>query len=273
MRVATTLLLCLAASASADKKIVDMTPGFKRELGACETESNGLALVVTKTRTFLASANPPDKAELDADLERLATGQDTVVAYCNELRAMVKLLEDNATASYKAAGRAIDTQYRVVVKARKDGKKLLEELAPLTRKLIPRFNARVADKPPERKQSGKFPSGRTLELAGTSAWKLSGNATADTATNDTVTITTRPFTNATCEQQRKAFVAKAGDEAVTDLDVKPHVGWRYVQRDKTPHALQMICASTGFIAIADIYPATRPADEVTKVMLAMLAVR
>jgi len=35
----------------------------------------------------------------------------------------------------------------------------------------------------------------------------------------------------------------------------------------------MICASNGFVAIADISPATAPADEVTKVMLAMLAVR
>src|SRR5689334_5153002 len=113
MRVVTTLILCLATHAIADKKIVDMTPGFKRELSACETENNGLALVVTKTRTFVAT-NPPDKPELEADLERLAKGQETVLAYCGELRAMVKLLEDNAAANYKAVGRAIDTQYRVV---------------------------------------------------------------------------------------------------------------------------------------------------------------
>jgi hypothetical protein len=273
MRVVTTLMLCLATHAIADKKIVEMTPGFKRELTACETESSGLAIVVTKTRTFVAT-NPPDKAALEASLEQLAKGQETVLAYCGELRAMVKLLEDNASTPYKSVGRAIDTQYRVVVKARKEGKKLLAELAPLTQELIPRLNARVADKAPEKKQTGKFPSGRALELpASAGAWSLGGTATTDTATNALATITTRPFTNATCEQQRKAFVAKAGDQSVTELDVAPHVGWRYIQRDKTPHALQMICASNGFVAIADITPATANADEVTKVMRAMLAVR
>lgn len=277
MRLAIIAIAALASPAAADKKIVDMTPGFKRELAGCETERNGLQIVVTKTRAFVAT-DPPDKAELDADLEQVANGHELVVAWCTDARAMVQLLEDNAAAAWKSAGRAVDTQYRVVVKSRKEAKRVLAELAPLTRKLIPRVNARAGEKPPEKKQTGKFPSGRVIAIpAGT--WTLGGTASNDVAdyaaSGITANVTTRPFANATCEQQRRAFVAKADGEVI-ELDVKPHVGWRYVRRDRTPHALAMICMTSGTggaIAIADITPATAAADDVTKMMLAMLALR
>jgi hypothetical protein len=268
----------------ADKKIVDMTPGFERELSACETQVSGVSSMLARAKTFVAT-NPPDKADIDKSIERLALGHDALQAYCGEVRAMVALLKEHANAAYKAVEKAIDERDNSVRKARRDGKKWIEELAPITRKLIPRVTARVRQID-EKKTPGKFPSGRTIELpALDGAWKLGGNAVTDlaeyTTKTVTATITARPFTNATCDQQKKQFAAKAGDEPIAELELSPAakslgVAWasRYVRRDQTPHVLAMMCLTAGtggFVALADITPPQDAlADELAKVMVTML---
>ena len=290
MRCAVVALgLVLAGTAVADKKIVDLTPGFERELRACEMQEGGLAIVLGKTRAFVAT-NPPDKAELDKDIERLANGHAAVDAYCTAVRDLVAFLKEHANEAYKAVQKDLDARDAVVRKLRREGKKALEELAPVTRKLIPKVTARVPQIE-ERKPTGKFPSGRVVELPAVTggAWKLGGNAVTDVAeyatANVTVTVTTRPFTNATCDQQRKLFVAKAGDEPIADLALSPAAkaidvqwAWRYVRRDQTPHMLTMMCVPVGtggFVAIADMTPPDQLAlaDEMAKLMVTMLALQ
>lgn len=278
----------LATNAWADKKIVDMTPGYKREADACAMQEGGLGLMVTRTRSFVAT-NPPDKAELEKDVERLAKGHQIVVAYCAEVTAFVKFLEDNASAAYKTVQKELGTRSNAVRKARTEAKKWIEELAPITRKLIPRVTQRVAQVE-ERKQTGKFPSGRIVELpAVTGSWKLGGTAITDIAeyTTDgtTATVTTHPFSKATCEQQRKQFAAKAGDEPIADLELSAAAkaigiewAWRYVRRDAKPHMLTMMCVPAGaggFVALTDMTPADQLvlADEMTKLMVTMLALQ
>lgn len=276
-----------ATTSWADKKIVDMTPGFERELGACEMQQGGIDSMLAKARAFVPAA--ADKAEIDKAIEALAKGQPAVAAYCAAVKDLVAFLKDKKDADYKAVGKEIDERDANVRKLRRDGKKAIEELAPITRKLIPKVTARVPQIG-ERKSSAKFPSGRIVDLPIlTGSWKLGGNAVTDVADYSTdgvtATVTSRPFSNATCDQQRKLFASKAGDEPIADLglsqpakDLNVAWAWRYVRRDQTPHMLTMMCVPVGtggFVAIADITPSGElaTADEMTKLMVTMLALQ
>jgi hypothetical protein len=280
------LLAILVSTAWADKKVVDMTPGYKRELTSCETEHGGVQRMIDKAKRYLAS-EPADKAEIEADVERLAKGLEIVSAYCKEVGAMVELLEANAATPYKKVATDIDTHFRAVRDARKTAKKELDDLAPITRKLIPIVNARIPQLD-DKKRTGKFPSGRVAEMpAGT--WKLGGNASTDIAElatkTATATVTSQPFVKASCELPKKQLLAKAGDQPVTELELsaaakKLGVAWslRYVRRDKTPHVLTTLCledGSGGFLAVADVTPAddTKLADSLDGLMVSMLATR
>jgi hypothetical protein len=55
MRFLGAVLLACVGTAWADKKIVDMTPGFERELAACHVQAGGLSIVPGKTRTYAAT--------------------------------------------------------------------------------------------------------------------------------------------------------------------------------------------------------------------------
>lgn len=284
------LVIAISSTAYADKRIVDMTPGFQRELAACERQQGGLQLMIDKAKRYV-SMNPADKADVEADIERLATGLEVVAGYCKEVSAMVQLLKDNATTPYKKVEKELDTRDNAVRKARKEGKKELDEVAPITRKLIPIVNARIP-RLEEKKQTAKFPSGRVVELPGvTGSWKLGGNANTDTAeltksgASASATVTTWVFASATCEQQRKQLLEKAKDEPVIELDLSSgakaiDVAWavRYVRRDKTPHLLMLMCVEEklgGFVAIADITPANQHAlaNDITRLMVSMLGAR
>lgn len=278
--------LLVADAALADKKLADTAARFSRELAACEMQEGGLATVLAKTRT-LVTTNPPDKPELDKDIERLAQGHALVEAYCTDVRAMVAFLDEHAEAAYKTVQKELAARDAAVRKTRREGKQAIEELAPLTRKLIPKVNARTREIE-DKKLSGKFPSGRVVDLPPLpGAWKLAGNPVTDiaeyTAEGVTGSVTAYPFANATCDQQRRMFVMKAGDEPIVDLELSPAAkaidvqwAWRYVRRDQTPHLLTMMCVPAGaggFVAIADLAPVDQPAiaDELTKLMVAMLA--
>src|SRR5213083_2411064 len=112
------LVVILVSSAWADKKTNDMTPGYKRELGACETEQGGVQRMIDKAKRYLA-AEPADKADIEKDVDRLAKGLEVVTGYCKEFGAMVQVLETNAATPYKKIEKEIDDHYRAVFNARK----------------------------------------------------------------------------------------------------------------------------------------------------------
>ncbi len=288
MRWSGVVCICLATGTVwADKKLVDMTPGYEREATACEMQQSGIDIVLAKARTYAPTAPASDQPELDKDIDRLAKGQVPVAAYCTAVKDMVAFLKEHADADAKTVQKDVDARATAIRKARGDGKKAIEELAPITRKLIPKVNARTPQVE-ERRPTGKFPSGRVVELPVLpGAWKLGGNAVTDvaeyTVDGATATVTTRPFTNATCDQQRKLFVSKAGDEPIADLELSAAAkaidvqwAWRYVRHDQVPHMLTTMCVPVGtggFVAIADVTPADKLAlaEDLTKLMVTMLA--
>jgi len=282
-------LLLVSSTAVADKKIVDMTPLYKKEAAACTSQLNGLVKVAAGAKTL--SADPADKEQIARDLVQLEKAITTFEDYCKQTADMAAFLETNAKTAYKKVEREIGTRDNAIRKLRKDTKKLVVETSSCTRKLIPQITKQTTGNPPppeEKRVPGKFPSGRVVELptgmAGT--WKLSGNAKLDTASYldkaITATITTRVFTG-TCDQQRKAIPAKPGDIAQLDLVGNSYakgldIAWalQYVRGEKTaPHLTMVTCVTRktggGLLATANIDPDNAPiVDDVTKLAIRML---
>jgi hypothetical protein len=282
-------LLCVlgfTSSARADKKIQELIPGLERESTSCQTQVRGLTKVAGGAAA-LAKLAGADKAELEADADRLAKGLVSYSEYCTDVGAFVAFLKDSSNAAYRTVEKEIDARDNKVRKLRRDAKKLMEELEPITRKMIPRMT-RIATTPvPEIKSTpGKFPSGRVVELPNLPGqWRLGGTAATDTASYDdkklSASVTTRPFTGATCEQQRKAIDGKQPPEQLVDVDVPKEAGtaWaiRYVRREKAggAHGITTLCVQRGtggVLAIADVTPETAPVvADMTKLALRMLA--
>ncbi len=213
--------LLIAGPAAADKKIQQMTPGFEREAQTCATQISGLVKVQTGSATLVPTLSPEDKSTLDKDLETLAAGLAGVKAYCAEVRALVDLLEANAAAPYKSIEKELDTRDNKVRKLRRDSKKTIESLQPITRRWIGTIAQAQAQRPDvvARTTPGKFPSGRTIELPPLGGrWKLSGEKQSDSAEyidkTWTATVFVRAFSAATCEQQQRTLA----------LDAKPSAG-------------------------------------------------
>jgi len=292
MRVASCIAVLLAAtSAWADKKIQDMTPGYVKEATGCRVEVRGLARMLTGTTDLLATLQGSERDEISADLAALTAANTTVTTYCAEVEALVKFLQDNAATAYKAVGKEIDTRGAAVRKLRKEAKKASEDVAPITRKLIPRIKRTPAPDAPAapKAEATEFPSKRKVALPelGDGAWAVSGSATSDIATYKdkvgTASVTTRPFENAACEQQRKAF-AERSDTPAADLEVPADgktlgVAWSSrIATRKPVHALLAMCIERGMggvMVTADLVPADRKTldAELTKLMVAMLAVQ
>jgi hypothetical protein len=204
---------------------------------------------------------------------------------------MVKFLQDNAAVAYKSVEKDIDTRDNAVRKLRKDAKKATADVAPITRKLIPRIKRTPtpdASATPKAEATA-FPSKRKVVLPklGDGAWAVSGSAASDIATYKdkagTASVTTRPFDKASCDQQRKAF-AERSDTPAADLEVPADgktlgVAWSSRVATRKPiHALLAMCIERGMggvMVTADIVPAERKTldAELTKLMVAMLAVQ
>ena len=286
------VILAAAGSARADKKLQDLTPNFERESAGCQVQSNGLARIVTgvaalvKTTTEIA-----EREELERDAEKVTKGHEQIKEYCDEVTALVTFLRDNANTAYKDVERELDTRDNKVRKLRVSAKKTIEDLAPVTRKLIPLIAKRPTPaKPGEKRVPGKFPSGRTVDLPSLAgSWRLSGTSTSDSAeyTNGkaiTASATTRQFTGATCDQQRKSILTKPDAEQLVDLEIAGAAkelgiawGMRYMRREKTgSHLVSVMCVASktgGVLATSDVVPAEQTAlsDELNKVMLRMIA--
>ncbi len=292
MKLALSIAVVLAttASARADKKIQSMTPGFTKEASACQVEVRGLARMVTGATTLAATLQGTERTELDADLAALTAASKTVAAYCTEVEGMVTFLQANAAVAYKSVEKEIDTRDNAVRKLRKDAKKATVDVAPITRKLIPRIKRTPAPDPTAvpKPAATAFPSKRKVVLPalGDGAWSVSGSATSDTATYKdkvgTAAVTTRPFDKASCDQQRKAF-AERSDTPAADLEVPADgktlgVAWSSRLATRKPvHTLLAMCIERGMggvMVTADLVPPERKTldAEITKLMVAMLAV-
>jgi len=291
MRLAWFVMIALAGTAHADKKVQGFKSDFVHEAAGCQVQTNGITRVLAGATALANTAEPAERDELEHDIDQLTRGLAQEKEYCDEVAAMVAFLDANANASYRSVERELDARYSKIVKLRAAAKKVAEELQPTTRKLIPRMARRTEPAEPKR-APGKFPSGRSVELpalAGT--WQLSGTSTTDTADYREVSpklpaiiasATTRPLSGATCDQQRKAL---ARDEAATvvDLDLprakQLGIAWaaRYTHREQTTaHLVSVVCVpgkDTSLLATADVVPAERSelADELVKLMLRMIA--
>lgn len=291
MRAAATLAVLLAttAVAHADKKIQGMTPGFQKEVSACQIEVRGLARVVAGTKDLAATLQGSEKDAVDADLAAITAANATVTAYCSEVEGIVKFLEDNAATAYKSVEKDIDTRDNAVRKLRKDAKKALADVAPVTRRLIPRIKRTPAPEPAAAKTDATvFPSKRKVVLPklGDGTWAVAGSTTSDTAVYrdklGTAEVTTRPFDKASCNHQRTAF-AERSDDPAAELEVLTEgktlgIAWsaRLATRVKPVHALIAMCIERGMggvMVTADIVPATRKTLDapIAKLMVAMLA--
>lgn len=284
------VLLAATVTAHADKKIQGMTPGFSKELSGCQVEVRGLSRMVEGATNLLATLAGTERDELEKDLAALTAASTTMTSYCTEVEGMVKFLEANAAAAYKSVEKEIDTRDNAVRKLRKGAKKATADVAPITRKLIPRLKRTPAPDPTVAAKPAPtaFPSKREVVLPklGDGAWAVSGSATSDIATYKdkvgTASVTTRPFEKASCDQQRKAF-AERSDTPAADLEVpddakKLGVAWSSRLATRKPvHALLAMCIERGMggvMATVDIVPPDRKTldAELTKLMVAMLAV-
>lgn len=287
MRIAA-LLVVLAGTAAADKRITDMTPGFEREAQTCAVQVSGLEKVQTGSQTLAPTLSPEDKAALDKDLETLAGGLAGVKAYCAEVTDLVTFLKASSAASYKSVEKQLDERDNKVRKLRKEAKKTIDTLQPITRRWIGRIAQAQAQKPDvvEKKTPGKFPSGRAVDLpplGGT--WKLSGNTTIDTAEYAdkawSATASVRSFTGATCEQQQKQQVT-TGSPADGELPgaAALDIAWRgRTSADPSPRTYsEVLCARNkdggGWMATLEVRPPTESKlTELRALLIRMVAAR
>jgi len=288
LRAALLLLAATTSTALADKKTEAMRPGFVKEAAACQIEVRGRAKVITGATALLATLEGSDKEALGKDVQALTAGQVTISAYCSEVEALVAFLEASATSSYKSVENQLDERDNKVRTQRKVAKKLVAELTPITRALIPRLKRLPTPAADDKRAASKFPSGRSVVLPALSGtFSLSGSATTDAVEYvekaASAKVSTRTFDKATCDQQRKVLSAKSTQ--ISELEV-PEPGkaagvvWsvRFTQEDKIPHLVQVACIARkdgGVVATADVQPAANRAlaDEVGKLMFAMLAAR
>lgn len=288
MKPALALAVLLAAgSVHADKRIQGMTPGFQKEMSACQIEVRGLARLVTGTTTLVATLQGAERDAVSADLTALTAASTTLASYCAEVEGMVKFLEDNATVAYRSVEKDLDTRDNTIRKLRKQAKKATADVAPVTRRLIPRIKRTPDAPPPPKADTTEFPSKRKVVLPklGDGAWSVGGSATSDTATYKdklgTASVTTRPFDKASCDQQRTAF-AERGDAGAVELEVSAEgkalgVQWSArVATRKPVHGLLAMCVERGMggvMVTADIVPADRKTldADLDRLMVAMLA--
>lgn len=259
------LFLVSGGVAEADKKIQDLIPNHEREHTACLTQMGGMVKVANGVALLAKSATDAERPELEKAAAALGKGSTAFTDYCNELGNLVTYLKDNSDAAYKSVEREIDTRVGKVSKLRREGKRLAEELGPLTRKMIPRImKLPTAAAEPEKRTPVKFPSGRTVHLpvlAG--SWKTSGTTITDVAEYEdkqtTATVTTRQLAGDCSEH--KPLPTK--EEPVADMEVQhDSVAWavRYVRKEKSgAHAILMLCSprrESAVLATIDLAPDT-----------------
>jgi hypothetical protein len=300
MRLICALIICSTATAWADAKIQGFIPGLERELAGCRGQQSGNDKVTARAAAYVKtaegdkSAGRParssaegdaksiDMAEAERDAAALASGAAKYAEYCNEVAGFVDYLKEQAKVPYKTVEREIDTRDNKLRTLRREAKKQVEELAPLTRKWIAKVVPPVAAVD-DKRTPGKFPSGRTIDLpALPGTWKVGGSKTTDSVEYRdkavTASISTSPLTG-TCEDRRGQAMKNPNNLDLVDVAVAKDAGitWamRYTRKQAAPVAIVEMCGEAGkVVAFAEVAPATTPlVDDFTKVMLRMFALR
>ena len=235
-------LALAGAPAAADAVTRDLAAGYTRELAACQTRASGITKIATGAQALVDAG----QAELAADLAALRAGLAEVTAYCDELTATLALIAD-PNASYRALERKLDDQDNKIRKLRASTKAVLEQLAPVTQRVIPLINARVGAAAPAAKRIKiTFPSGRTIEIpALTGALRTAGGEALDQLDylegKAAATVSARRLPATTCAREREAITA-AGvtDVPATDATRPLALAW-YVSYGRAGRRLRAAC--------------------------------
>ena len=224
-RRALVVALLVASAAEADKKIQGMTPGFQREAQSCVIQVSGLRKLQTGATSLAPTLSPEDKAALDKDLEALKAGLATVETYCTEVTALVAFLQASKDASYKSVEKELDTRDNTVRRLRKESKKIIEQMTPITRTWIGRIAQNQVRRPDEPKpKPTAFPSGRSAALPslGKGTWSVSGGRNHDVAKyaeGRTETVVTVDWQDGDqCEAMKARFKLTPIDAALATPD-------------------------------------------------------
>jgi len=244
-------MVVLSARAYADPRIGQLITGYEKEAAACKIHADGIAKVLDGAKDL-----PDASADVDALAKTAAVNQD----YCSALAAVLELLRADPNASYKSLEKQLDDYDNKIRKLRKASKQALDDAQPVISKLIPKINAhRIAATSNADKR--KFPSGRAIDLpALPGTWKLSGTTATDVAAYAenamSATVTTQPFGDGTCADQRKALAAKADrldDVAPSDAlkPLKPVWYVAYMQKGRVQQVACVTGKTGGWLATID----------------------
>ena len=245
------VLVLVATSAHADKKIQAMTPGFQREAQTCTTQVSGLKKVQTGATALAPTLSADDKAALDKDLVALAAGLTGVEAYCTAVTELVAFLETSKDASYKSVEKELDTRDNNVRRLRKTSKATIDAMTPITRRWIGRIAQNQVQKPDEATpKATKFPSGRGVVLPrlGNGTWSVSGDKSRDVAEYGEpgmkLQIDVAWGSGENCEAARKRREPKPLKNPmpkVDDLDVVWH---GTVEQTMSKNYVEVLCVQT-----------------------------
>ena len=278
---ATLVMLALwvaAAPAAADSRTRELAKGYERELAACEMRLHGVERVTTGTQALVDDG----QRQYETDLAALRTGLGELQAYDAELTATLQILNADPNAPYRSLERKLDEQDNKIRKLRQSTKKVLEDLAPVTARMIPVINARVGTAAPVVKRVHiEFASGRAIDAPLlTGEYRTLGNDAIDTVEyaegKGTATITTKLVASVTCEQQRKAIAAAdAADVTATGAAQSLGLAW-YIGYGKSGRRLRAACRATkagAVLATLDEPAGGSGWPELEPVLTAMIAAR
>ncbi|HEX8113519.1 MAG TPA: hypothetical protein VF516_37570 [Kofleriaceae bacterium] len=266
-----------AAPAAADSKTKELARSYEKELAACEMRLHGIERVTAGTQALVDDG----QRQYEADLAALRTGLTEMQAYDAELTATLQILNADPGAPYRSLERKLDEQDNKIRKLRQTTKKVLENLAPVTARMIPRINARTGTPAPVVKHVHiQFASGRAIDaplLTGT--YRTLGTDATDAVEygegKDSAKVTTKLIANATCEQQRQTIAADATDVPASGAVQSLGLAW-YVGTARSGRRLRAACRATkagAVLATIDEPAGVSGWPELEPVLAAMVAAR
>jgi hypothetical protein len=130
------VVLCVAATASADSKVKNLIKFYTKEAMVCAKYATGIASAKDRAEPYV------DDAEIAADVTKLGEIQAVVVDYCDAIDATLAILDPSA--SYKSLAAEIDKHDSAVRAGREATKAALEDANVVIQRLIPKVNKRRA---------------------------------------------------------------------------------------------------------------------------------
>jgi hypothetical protein len=126
------VVLCVAATASADSKVKHLIKFYKKEAMVCAKYATGIASAKDRAEPYV------EDAEIAADVATLGDVQAIVGDYCDAIDATLAILDPNA--SYKSLQAEIDRHDSAVRAGREATKDALEQANVVIQRLIPKVN-------------------------------------------------------------------------------------------------------------------------------------